>query len=206
MGRFINTNNQIGDEKNTKKLLIAVALVLVAVMAIPPVFAGAGNGVPSGSHYNLNIIGVPNQKNVNFDGGNGARIFVLRTGQTQFYVHGGTSYAILDHDGTDGKVGTSITDPGIVFPYDATASPTWRVDIYVRLVGPKGSEANWASYYTDDAGVTWIPYGSFHLDKSSKFSLRTSDLLKDGYQDMLWTLDPVTKYRICQMRIFLLDA
>lgn len=189
-----------------KKLIaLGVSLILIVALMISatPALAGTGNGAPSGAHYNLNIIGVPNAKNVNFNGGNGARIFVSRTGPTQFYVHGGDSYAILDHDGTDGKVGTSISDPGIIFPYNASLSPTWRVDIWVRLVGPKGSEVNWSSYYTDDAGVTWVLYNTFTLDKSSKFTLRTNDLLKDGYQDMLWQLDPVTKFRICQMRIYL---
>ena len=120
-----------------KKLIIAISVVTV-VVGLGLAFAGdiTGNGSPSGQHYNINIIGVPNAKNVNFDGGEGARIFVLRTGTTQFYVHGGTSYAILDHDGTDGSVGTSRTDPGIIFPYDATATPTWRVQIWVRQQGP----------------------------------------------------------------------
>jgi hypothetical protein len=189
------------------KKLIALGISLILIVALmisaTPALAGTGNGAPSGAHYNLNIIGVPNAKNANFDGGNGARIFVLRTGPTQFYVHGGDSYAILDHDGTDRTVGTSISDPGIILPYDASLSPTWRVDIWVRLVGPKGSAVNWSSYYTDDAGVTWVLYNTFTLDKSSKFTLRTNDLLKDGYQDMLWQLDPVTKFRICQMRIYL---
>jgi len=38
-----------------------------------------------------------------------------------------------------------------------------------------------------------------------KFTEKTSALLADGYQDMMWELDPQTKFRICQMRIYLLD-
>jgi hypothetical protein len=186
--------------KKILAIVLAVAMVAsIAGIAFAQV-AETGNGAPSGAHYNLNIIGVPNEKNDNFDGGNGARIFVSRTGQTQFYVHGGNSYAVLDHDGTDGKVGTSITDPGIVFPY---SEGVWQVDIWVRLVGPKDSQVRWTSYYTDDAGVTWVQWATFTLDKSSKFSLRTSELLRDGYQDMLWQLDPLNNFRICQMRIYL---
>jgi hypothetical protein len=188
----------------------ALALAITALFSIAyPAFA-TGNGAPSGQHINLNIIGVPNAKNENFDGGNGARIFVSRTGQTQFYVHGGTSYQVLDHDGTDGKVGTSVTDPGIVFPYDASiADKTWRVEIYARLLGPKGSEVDWASYFYDtDAvgGATYVLYSSFTLTKDTKFQVRTGDLLANGYQDMLWELDPVSNFRLCQMRIYLLDA
>src|SRR5512136_1845672 len=145
----------------------ALGLVVTAMLSLTvlssmayPVFA-TGNGAPSGQHFNLNIIGVPNQKNANFDGGEGARIFVSRTGQTQFYVHGGDSYQILDHDGTDGKVGTSLADPGIVFPYDASVTDhTWRVEIYIRLLGPKGSEVNWASSFYDTVGGTYVLWDS----------------------------------------------
>ena len=135
--------------------ILAMAMFAVFVIGFSsmecPIMA-KGNGAPSGHHYNLNIIGVPNEKNENFDGGNGARIFVSRTGQTQFYVHGGASYQILDRDGTDGKVGTGRDNPGIMFPYDETLNPTWRVQIYVRLLGPKGSEVQWTSYYYDTGG------------------------------------------------------
>jgi len=189
-----------------RKIILATMVLLLASMIAVPVLAQnqvTGNGAPSGQHYNLNIIGVPNPKNVNFDGGNGARIFVSRTGTTQFYVHGGDSYQVLDRDGTDGKVGTGLADPGIIFPYDSTTG-TWQVQIWMRLVGPKDSSVTWTSAYWD--GSTYVLYSTFALDKSSKFTLHTSDLLKDGYQDMLWTLDPTTNFRVCQMRIFLLDA
>ncbi len=210
-----------------KKTLIAGVSVLMAV-GIGVLFADKpsgddgynGNGAPSGRHETINIIGVNNEKNENYDGGNGSVIFVKRTGTTTFYVHGGDNFDIVDHDGTDGYVGTKEagtagTDgttgtpgiPGLIFPYDAGASPTWRVQIWVRLLGPKGSEVNWTSYYYDTAGQTYVFWDEFTLSKDgqSKFSEQTGSLLRDGYRDMLWELDPVTKFRICQMRIFLLD-
>ena len=51
----------------------------------------------------------------------GSRIFILRTGVTQVYVHRGTSYAVLDHDGTDGVIGTDRLNPGLILPYDEGA-------------------------------------------------------------------------------------
>jgi len=204
-----------GEGKEMKRAILstaALALVVTAMLSVTgfasmayPAFA-TGNGAPSGHHFNLNIIGVPNQKNANFDGGEGARIFVSRTGQTQFYVHGGDSYQVLDHDGTDGKVGTSVTDPGIVFPYDAAiVNQTWQVQIWVRLLGPTGSEVKWNASYYDALGDAYVLWSEFKLTKGTKFQLKTGDLLANGYQDMLWNLDPVNNFRICQMRIYLLD-
>lgn len=211
-----------------KLLVVALAVVLTlslvigssAVMAVKPGTNDDynGNGAPSGKHYNLNIIGVPGEKNENFDGGNGSRIFVLREGRTWFYVQGGDSYAILDHDGTDGMVGGGKGDAGIIFPYSGIPGEggEWKVQIYVRLVGPNdpNNKADWASYTPEDYGLnkgtvvdpngaTWWEYDSFTLGKSSKFAVKTAKLLCDDFDEMLWTLDPGTKFRICQMRIYL---
>ncbi len=199
--------------RKTTLVAAGFALAVTAMLAVsglsanvyPAIAAGNGNGAPSGPHYNLNLIGVPKEKNANFDGGEGARIFVSRTGPTQFYVHGGDAYEIMDHDGTDGKVGTSLADPGIIFPYDATdLNNTWHLQIWVRLVGPMGSEVKWNASYYDVVNGTYVLWSEFNLVKDSKFQMRTGDLLANGYQDMLWNLDPITKFRICQMRIYLM--
>jgi len=196
-----------------KVILSALALgTIVGVVAI----AGTGNNVPSGAHFNLNIIGVPKGMNDNFDGGNGSRIFVSRTANTLFYVHGGSSYQVLDHDGTDGEVGESLAEPGIVFPYDV-ATGDWKVQIYVRLLGPKDSTADWTTYvpsflagktsFTDEHGQVWYEYATFSLNRdSTKFQLKTGQLLPDDYQDVLWELDPGTNFRIVQMRVYLEEA
>ncbi len=196
-----------------KKATLLAAVLAVAVTAMLTVTglstavypaAVSGNGAPKGHHYNLNLIGVPNQKNDNFDGGNGSRIFVSRTGPTQFYVHGGDSYEVLDHDGTDGKVGKSVSDPGIIFPYDAAdVNQTWHVQIWIRLLGPANSQVKWNASYYDAVNGTYVLWSEFNLAKDTKFQLRTGDLLANGYQDMLWNLEPITKFRICQMRIYL---
>ena len=188
--------------------MVAAGLVLGMVSML----AFAGNGAPNGYHENINIIGVPHDKNANYTGGNGSVIFVDRTGATQFCVQGGSSFQIVDHDGTDGVVGSGgkPTDPdyqpGLIFPYDATATPTWRVQIWVRLQGPIDSSVHW--YVQKFDGIDWVFYDEFSLTKDapSKFVEKTGSLLADGYQDMLWTLDSKTKFRLCQMRVYLLDG
>ncbi len=195
--------------------VILSMVVAGLVLGMVSMFASAGpngNGAPSGFHENINIIGVKNPKSDNYSGGNGSTIFVDRTGSTQFYVQGGSSFQIVDHDGTDGFVGSGgkPTDsdyvPGLIFPYDATATPTWRVQIWVRLQGPKDSSVYWTTKYFD--GSEWAYWSEFPLrkDTPSKFTEKTSQMLADGYENMLWVLDSKTNFRICQMRIYLLDG
>ncbi|MBB6610663.1 hypothetical protein H7F15_06415 [Pontibacter sp. Tf4] len=60
-----------------------------------------GNGAPSGSHYNLNIIGVSKGKTATMDGNSGHRIFVSLEGNTKILLAEGDTYQVLDANGTD---------------------------------------------------------------------------------------------------------
>ncbi len=65
----------LGSSVSSVTILMQLLSILLASLMALPVFAvnpQIGNGAPSGAHYSLNIIGAPNPKNVNFDGGNGA--------------------------------------------------------------------------------------------------------------------------------------
>src|SRR5262245_54225593 len=72
--------------------------------------AVTGNGAPSGTHYNLNIIGVPKDKNPDFSGGNGRRIFVDLEGRTKILLKPGT-FDVLDANGTDGEASFQLPEP-----------------------------------------------------------------------------------------------
>ena len=127
---------------------IALGFVFILIFAGGMVSVQAGksdNGIKasSGPHINLNIISVPNPKNENFNGGNGARLFVLRNSTTKFYVGASDHYELIDHDATDRKCGASGT-PGIVFLYE---DDEWKGQIYERFLGSKTIEAKWISYY-----------------------------------------------------------
>jgi hypothetical protein len=185
-----------------KILIISIITVVVLSTALSIAIAGKGNNAPSGKHYNLNIIGVPHEMKSDWSGGQGSRIFVDREASTTFYVYGGNAYEIKDRNGTDGYVGTSgrgYDNAGIVFPYN---NGEWKVKIYVRLVGPRDSSIHWKSDYFD--GSTWLIIDEFDLNRENKkFQMKTNQLLKDGYQDIIWTLSEKEKFRIIQMRIYL---
>ena len=61
-----------------------------------------GNGALPGSHYNLNIIGVPKNKTADMTGNDGHRIFVDLTGKTTILLSQG-EFGVLDANGTDGS-------------------------------------------------------------------------------------------------------
>ena len=95
------------------KKIFAIVLAAALMVALIPGVASAGpdlkgNGLPKGDCYNLNIIGVNQQFDESWTGGEGKRIFVKRTGTTRFLVGTSDHYEVLDKNGTDGWVG----DPG----------------------------------------------------------------------------------------------
>ncbi|MDP3954814.1 MAG: hypothetical protein Q8Q15_00435 [bacterium] len=128
-------------------LLLSVAL---------PVIAGnseTGNGAPSGAHYNLNIIGVPKDKNADFSGGNGHRIFVDlgKTGQvasTRINLIEGP-FDVIDANGTDGTAAFQLPNP------DLDGDGTTAYSVYVRALGKPGGKATMQSCYEEVDGSTW---------------------------------------------------
>jgi len=210
------------------KKIFAIVLVVVLMATLIPGVALAdkpdtkGNGLPKdqGKSFNFNVIAVPKQKHWeenSFDtGGNGKRIFILRTGTTWFYVSGGSEFAINDHDGTDGKVGTGGTpgsgngteNAGIILPYNATTEK-WDCTVYVRLLGPANKTVDfrwktycWNSTYWAQIDEFGAQIDEFVLDRNTKFAPPVGKILADGYEDILWEWDNKHNLRICQFRIF----
>jgi hypothetical protein len=127
--------------------LVAAALAACEVGVDPspaePSF-GFGNGAPSGSHYNLNIIGVPRNKTADMTGNSGHRIFVPLAGTTRILLcesgSGGEclsvqDFQVLDANGTDGTAKFALPDP------DPNADGTSVYSVYVRALGKPGGRA-----------------------------------------------------------------
>jgi hypothetical protein len=113
--------------------------------------AATGNGAPSGTHYNLNIIGVPKDKTADMTNNDGHRIFVQLTGGedagtltgkdfTQLNkvnkiflqpAPAGESFQVLDANATDTN--------GALFQLPADVSTSWTV--WARALGKPGGSS-----------------------------------------------------------------
>ena len=121
-------------------------LIAIAVLAAVPAFAQKGNGAPSGSHYNLNIIGVDKGKTPSMTDTSRHTIFVAlrNTGDTgtRINLYEG-EFAVLDGNGTDGTAAFQLPDPGYNCPADPN-DPCWDdpqvYTVWIRALGkPFGS-------------------------------------------------------------------
>lgn len=114
---------------------------MAAALSVP---AFAGNGAPSGKHYNLNIIGVPKAKTADMTGNKGHRIFVDLNGHSKIMLTEGP-FEVLDANGTGGS------DAVFQLPAaDATCDGYSDYSVYARgLGGPNGGSATIQTCFTD---------------------------------------------------------
>jgi hypothetical protein len=105
--------------------------------------ATTGNGAPSGTHYNLNIIGVAKAKSADMSGG-GNVIFVglgtrTTTVTTKILLEQSAAtglFEVLDKNGTDGEAKFSLPAPG-------------SYTIWARALGTSGGQAKITTCATD---------------------------------------------------------
>ncbi len=128
------------------------AVLAATTLATAAAAAQNGNGAPSGSHYSLNIIGVPRAKNANPDWASGHVIFdnlgtknvtvttkILLSQSAESGV-----FDVLDKNGTDGEASFSLPAPG-------------SYTVWARALGTPGGQAKITTCATDivlnDPGV-----------------------------------------------------
>jgi hypothetical protein len=92
-----------------------------------------GNGAPSGTHYNLNIIGVKYEKDIDLISG-GHVIFVPLVGRTKIKLAEG-DYAVLDKNATDGEGAFQLPNP------DPDNDGVTVYSVWARALGKPGGKA-----------------------------------------------------------------
>lgn len=123
---------------STRLCLTAAAL---AVAVTVPLCGQTGNGAPSGSHFNLNIIGVPRDKSPHMKG-SGNVIFVgLGTSDatvtTKILLSQSADgvFEVLDKNGTDGEASFALPVPG-------------TYTVWARALGTPGGQSKIATCAT----------------------------------------------------------
>lgn len=104
--------------------------------------AAGGNGAPSGSHYNLNIIGVPKSKSADMTGSSGHRIFVPLEGKSQILLGPG-DFQVLDANGTDGSAKFQLPNP------DPENDGYTVYSVFARALGKPGGRSTTTTCATD---------------------------------------------------------
>lgn len=117
--------------------MLISAVALAAFTGIVSVVAAAGNGAPSGAHYNLNIIGVSNPKTADMTNSDGHRIFVNLEGNTKIGLAEGSEFKVLDANGTDGN-GAKFQLPNP----DPNNTGVTSYSVYARALGKPNGSAN----------------------------------------------------------------
>jgi hypothetical protein len=143
---------------------VALAACMGAAFLASQTSDAAGNGAPSGAHYNLNIIGVDKDKTADMTGDNGHRIFVPLWGNAKIWLTEAPDFDVYDANGTDGN-GARF---GLPNP-DPENDGVTEYSVYARaLGGPGGSSTTTTCTYDDVLGETYCSTYSRLLVRDSK--------------------------------------
>lgn len=112
------------------------------LMTMSATGANAGNGAPSGAHFNLNVIGVSKAKSSSLTDSNRHSIFVPLTGSCQIGLGEG-DFQVVDGNCTDGKAQFTLPNP------DPTNSGTTTYSVFARALGKPGGSSTTTTCATD---------------------------------------------------------
>ena len=116
--------------------------ILSVIVASAASVAMAGNGAPSGAHYNLNIIGVPKNKSADMSGNMGHRIFVPLNAKSKILLSQG-DFQVLDANATDGSASFQLPNP------DPDGDGITSYSVFARALGKPGGSARIVTCATD---------------------------------------------------------
>jgi hypothetical protein len=172
-----------------------LAIICTAVLSLTAILGSsvsAGNGAPSGSHYNLNIIGVPEEAEDNLPaltGSNRHVIFVALDGKSRILLQEGDDFLVIDGNAVDGTATFQLPNPiDPDEPCEQILDPdTGEVieevcvtaySVYARAPGNRGGDATLQTCATDpDTDETVCSVQVFEVKQSSKFQNVTKYLL-----------------------------
>ncbi|MCK4733954.1 MAG: hypothetical protein KAT65_15980 [Methanophagales archaeon] len=172
-----------------KKKLIIVAVGALVVcglllssgaLAVKP--TDAGNELPSGKHYNLNIIGAKNVGDVGNGNSMGHTLFVKLNNPTKILMTQDPEgvFQVVDRNGLDDGVAEFNIEPGYY-------------DVYARALGKPNGDVTITSWgeFEDDTGNPLLELGSVKLTRE-KGKPQTVNINKLFYVDVTLLVDGET--------------
>ncbi len=132
-----------------KRVLFLTFALTIILATFVPASAGVGNDLPSGPHYNLNIIGVPRDKQPDGEN-NGHRIFVPLEGRATIWLREGEDFQVLDYNGTD-EDGAAFQLPNP----DVNNDGITEYSVYARALGQPGGWSETTTCGYDAANELW---------------------------------------------------
>jgi hypothetical protein len=125
------------------KIMLAVAAVsAAATLPASAASTSTGSGAPSGTHYNLNLVGVANPKTATMTGSDGHTMFVPLSGSCKMNLAEG-AFKVTDRNCTDGSASFQLPNP------DPGNTGTSVYSVYARALGKPGGSATTNSCFTD---------------------------------------------------------
>lgn len=201
-----------------KKLISILAFVLLSVLTISPLTSLAtGNNAPSGPHYNLNIIGVDQDKKSDMTNNDGHRIFVSLQGKSKILLQEGEDFNVIDANGTDGN-GAKFQLPNP----DPDNDGVTVYSVYARALGKPGGKATATTCAYDIDGTEWCSLeqltvertkgkNSFdnvskellyiYVDLDGDGSVERVPLFDEALQDYFWNYDN-NGLKLLQLRFY----
>jgi hypothetical protein len=179
--------------------------------------ASVGNGAPSGSHYNLNLIGVPRGKTADMTGNSGRRIFVPLAGNCKINLSQG-DFQVLDANCTDNSQSSfQLPNP------DPDNDGITTYSVWARALGKPGGSSTTTTCATDPTtGEEWCSVYSMvqvrnrgktsftdvsrdllyiYADINADGNLERYNLFNDALKDYFWNYDN-NGLKLLQLRFY----
>jgi hypothetical protein len=183
------------------RLSTALVSLLSSVLLMTVATGASANPkpIPAGSklQFNFNVIGYPAGKSYDGNCGDGHRIFVNREakGAQVRVTNSTTGWSIEDCNATSDHQAVLATNQAAIY------------DIYVRILGkPGGNMHICANTMTDFLnGETLCLLGTIDLTRGSgqsKFTLAPNQMFDASLEDLMWTVDTNSDFRIAQFRVY----
>jgi hypothetical protein len=175
-------------------LVLAVLVLLVA--ALTDLAFANPRDIPAGSRkvYQFNLIGHPGE----YTGGcgNGNRLFVDRgANHAHVLVTNGSSWDVTDCNATADNRG------------ELTTSEAGQYDVYVRILGRPGGRLHICADTFEDheSGEHLCLLGTIDLTRGSgreRFQLAPSSMFDASLEDIMWSIETNTLFRLAQFRVY----